>query len=411
MPKLGMTMREGKVVSWSSPIGGFVAHGKPIVTIESEKAEVEIEAATSGVLRHVYVGAGETVPCGTLLAAITPTMDDPFDVEAFRREHDRPEVEPGEAPQAAPGAARSEPRRDGAPVTPAARALAKQLGVDVARVTGTGPGGRVTKEDVAAFAAGLGGDAAVVLEVLAEGQGDLVVLLPGFGSDVSMFARQVPALAAGHRVLGVNPRGIGRSAAPVEPAYVVADAATDVAELLPEPAHVVGASLGAAVALELALLHPERVRSLALVTPFLSAPPRLLAVVDSWCALASTTSPDVLARALVPWLFSTRTLGDASARERTVRGLGAMLRPAPAATLARQAAGLRAWSGTRGGELARITVPVLVLVAEDDLLTPDANAVAEAIPGTTAVLVAGTGHAALLEAPDEVNAALLRHLG
>jgi pyruvate dehydrogenase E2 component (dihydrolipoamide acetyltransferase) len=72
MPKLGMTMKEGKVVAWPVAVGGRVEKGAPVVVIESEKAEVEIEAAASGVLRHVYVEAGDTVPCGTL-SARSPT--------------------------------------------------------------------------------------------------------------------------------------------------------------------------------------------------------------------------------------------------------------------------------------------------------------------------------------------------
>ena len=85
MPKLGMTMREGRVVEWPVAPGGRVEKGRPVVVIESEKAEVEIEATATGVLRHVYVPEGETVPCGTLLAAITESADEAFDAAAFQR--------------------------------------------------------------------------------------------------------------------------------------------------------------------------------------------------------------------------------------------------------------------------------------------------------------------------------------
>src|SRR5205085_8643084 len=70
---------------------GPIAKGEVVVLIESEKAEAEVEATQSGVLRHVYVPVGETVPCGTLLAAITDSADEPFDAESFRRENDHPE--------------------------------------------------------------------------------------------------------------------------------------------------------------------------------------------------------------------------------------------------------------------------------------------------------------------------------
>ena len=80
MPRLGMTMEEGVVVEWLVSPGGLVERGAPLLVIESEKAEVEIEATISGVLRHIFVEPGETVPCGTLLAAIADSADEPFDV-------------------------------------------------------------------------------------------------------------------------------------------------------------------------------------------------------------------------------------------------------------------------------------------------------------------------------------------
>jgi 3-oxoadipate enol-lactonase len=251
----------------------------------------------------------------------------------------------------------------------------------------------------------------VSLEVPADGDGDPVLLLPGFGVDVAAFARQAPVLAERFRVRGVNPRGVGLSDAPAEDRYDVATSAADAATLIDTPAHVIGASLGAAVALELALAHPGRVRSLTLITPFVEASPRLLAVLDAWCRLARETSAETLARALLPWLFSPRFLADEAARERTARGLARIVARVPAATLERSTAGLRAWSGTRGASLARVAVPTLVLVAGDDLLTPRADAIAGAIPDATSVTVPGAGHALGLEAPDAVNEAILRHLG
>jgi pyruvate dehydrogenase E2 component (dihydrolipoamide acetyltransferase) len=407
MPKLGMTMKEGKVVAWPVAVGGRVEKGAPVVVIESEKAEVEIEAAATGVLRHVYVEAGETVPCGTLLGAIADTADEALDVAAFRRAHDHPDVDALPLPDVPPPVPPAAVRREGPPVTPAARLFAAERGIDLASVRGTGPGGRVTREDVEAAVGG-----PVRLDVPETGAGDPVVLLPGLGADVSVFARQIPELARRFRVLGVNPRGVAASEAPPQAAYEVATMAGDVAALLDGPAHVIGASLGAAVAIELALAHPDRVRTLTLVTPFVDAPARLLAVVDSWCDLAKTVPPAAVARAIVPWMFAEPTLGDASALARTLHGFAAMHRQTPPATLARQAAGLRAWSGSRRLlDLGRLGVPVLVVGGADDLLTPAAREVAAAIAGATCTIVPRAGHAVLVEAPDAVNAALALHLG
>jgi pyruvate dehydrogenase E2 component (dihydrolipoamide acetyltransferase) len=398
MPKLGMTMEEGTVVEWPIGVGEAVALGAVVLIIESEKAEVEVEAPVAGVLRHVYVEPGETVPCGTLLAAITPDAADAGAVAVV-------------PPAVGAVGARSHGR---VPVTPAARVLARRLEVDLARLAGRGPGGRIVRADVQAWAdrqARLVRVAeGVALDVVALGAGDLVVLLPGFGCDVSVFARQVPVLAERRRVLGVNPRGVAGSDAPPADVYSVGEAARDAAALLSTPAHVVGASLGSAVALEIALAAPEKVRSLTLLTPFVTADARLDAVCESWARLAAEVPPASLAGALLPWLFSSAFLADPEARGRTVRGLATTLARVPAATLGRALAGLRAWSGTRRADLARITAPTLVVVAGADLLTPDAAAVAAAIPHARCVEIAGAGHAVAIEAPDLVSEAITTHL-
>jgi pimeloyl-ACP methyl ester carboxylesterase len=415
MPKLGMTMREGRVVAWPRPVGSPVARGEIVLVIESEKAEVEIEAPVSGILRHLYVPEGDTVPSGTLLAAITATADEPFDAEAFRKEHDRPESPPLPLGPSAPAAALAPAGRPTAgAITPAARALARQLGVDPTGVPGTGPGGRVTREDVEAWAARrrdlVPVADGVALEAPTAGAGDAVLLLPGFGTDVSMFAPHIPRLAAHWTVRGINPRGVSLSDAPEGNAYDVGTAAADVAALPQQPAHVVGASLGAAIAIELALAHPEMVRSLTLITPFVEAGARLLAVIDAWCRIAAETTPETLARFLLPWMFSSGYLADAKRRERTVRGLGAAAARVPPVTLVRTAAGVRAWSGTRRHDLKRLAVPTLVVIAGDDLLTPDAGEVARAIPGVQTLVVPHAGHAVALEVPQAVSEAIEAHL-
>jgi 3-oxoadipate enol-lactonase/4-carboxymuconolactone decarboxylase len=217
-------------------------------------------------------------------------------------------------------------------------------------------------------------------------------------------------LAEDHRVRGMNPRGVGLSDAPDAPSYDVADLAADAAALIDAPTHVIGASLGAAVALELALTRPERVRSLTLITPFLEAGPRLLAVTEAWCRVAAEAGPDAVAAMLLPWLFSEDYLADERARGRTLRGLAEIAARVPATTLERNAAGLRTWSGSRADAVRDLKPPTLVLVAGGDLLTPGGEAVARAIPGARSVLVPEAGHALALEAPDRVNDAIRAHL-
>ena len=415
MPKLGMSMEQGRIVAWQVEPSGRVEKGDLLVVIESEKAENEIEATVSGYLRHIYISAGpDPIPCGSLLAAIAQSADEPFDAEAFRAEHDRAGAARNVAAATTPTAgARDRGRRPRAAITPAARGLARKLGIDPAALQGSGPGGRIVREDVEAVAERrkrlLQVAKGVSLEVRVEGHGEPLLLLPGFGCDVSIFAQQTAMLIERHRVLAVNPRGIGLSDAPEVSAYEVATLASDVAALIEAPTHVVGASLGAAVALELALHRPEKVRSLVLITPFLEATPRLLAVLDAWCRVAPAGG-DALAAMLLPWLFSDDLLGD-DARLRVVRrGLAdAAGRVAPA-TLERTAAGLRSWSGARSGEIAELAAPTLVVAGAADLLVPEAADLARRIPAADCEIVPRCGHAVSIEAPEALNTALARHL-
>jgi len=413
MPKLGMTMEEGTVVEWRAAPGGRVEKGRVVLVIESEKNEAEIEATASGFLRHVYVAPGGVAPCGALLAALTESADEAFDAAAFAA------TEAPAAPKAAPralpaAAAASAPPRAGErkAIAPAARALARKLGLDAEAVPGSGPGGRVTREDVEGFAAARARlvpvAPGVALEVLREGQGAPLLLIPGFGTDVSSFALLTPRLVERFGVLAMNPRGVGASDGPAgDVPALAADAAAVIGAAGGGPAHVVGASLGAAAALELALTRPELVRSLVLVTPFVTATPRLRAVVDAWARVAAEASPATLARFLAPLLFSEALLADEAARERTLRGLAAACARIPAATLERMGAGLAAWSGTRAKDLARVAVPTLVLAAGADLLTPDGEAIARAIPGARCTVIPGAGHALASEAAQAVADALL----
>ncbi len=432
MPRLGMTMTEGRIVAWPVSLGASVARGDVVLVIETDKAEIDVEATGSGTLAHIYVEPGATVDCGTLLAALVGPEDADLDPQAYLDQYNRQQAQSGPSPGVStrresqgkseakkPGTAQRETatRRApgaGTPVTPAARKLAKEHGIDAALVSGSGPGGRVTREDIESLIARRRDRVAVAedvaLEVAKQGAGDRVLLLPGFGSDVSAFSAQIPSLTESFEVWGVNPRGVGESDAPGDGPLSVATLASDAAALIDAPAHIVGTSLGTAVAIELALSQPEKVRSLTLLAPLLRVASRLEAVSQAWCELAVQTTPGVLATALLPWFFGSATLADARRRERMARGLATTLAQVNAESLVRSRAGMLAWSGTRESELGKIGVPTLVVTAGDDLLTPAGEKVAESIPRARLERIDGAGHAVGLEAPQEINRAILAHL-
>ena len=169
LPKLGLTMDEGRIIAWHKKEGDRVEKGEVLFEVETDKANMEIEAPASGYLRHILVPPDRMVPVATLVALVSDTADEdipdtghvagatPEVAERIPEVAERvPEVTPS-----TPSVARAVPSiapfmpTDGERVraSPAARKRAQQLGVDIATVRGTGPGGRVNIEDVEAAAA------------------------------------------------------------------------------------------------------------------------------------------------------------------------------------------------------------------------------------------------------------------
>jgi len=132
MPRLSLTMKEGTVVQWFKKKGERVEKGEPVVEVLSDKVTYEVEAPASGVVRKILAEEGVDVPVAETLAIIT-APDEPL-----------PEVEAvAEAP-----VERVEER---ILASPAAKRLAREYGVDLAQVRGTGPDGRIVEEDVRRF--------------------------------------------------------------------------------------------------------------------------------------------------------------------------------------------------------------------------------------------------------------------
>ncbi|HYB44742.1 MAG TPA: dihydrolipoamide acetyltransferase family protein [Candidatus Methylomirabilis sp.] len=180
MPKLSEAMETGKVIQWLKKEGETIKGGDLIAEIETDKANVEIEAFGSGVLRKIVVGPGGQVPVGELIAVIADPSDDLSSLPSGPPPPDRqPAAEPAPSLAAVPSAAiRSVPSMEtygappattrvvpmvsaGAPAaaaasvgrvkaSPLARKVASQSGVDLRLIQGTGPGGRIIRRDVEA---------------------------------------------------------------------------------------------------------------------------------------------------------------------------------------------------------------------------------------------------------------------
>jgi pyruvate dehydrogenase E2 component (dihydrolipoamide acetyltransferase) len=150
MPKLGMTMKEGKLSKWFKNEGEEVAKGELLFEVETEKITNQVESTASGVLFQIVVSAGQTVPVGTILAVIAEAGETPERIEGIQAGEI---VEAGASDTAAqqPSAEAEEGPPQRVSATPAAKRLAKELGVDISRVRGGGPGGKIKEEDVRKF--------------------------------------------------------------------------------------------------------------------------------------------------------------------------------------------------------------------------------------------------------------------
>jgi pyruvate/2-oxoglutarate dehydrogenase complex dihydrolipoamide acyltransferase (E2) component len=147
MPQLGESVAEGTVVEWLKQEGDRVEKDEPVLAISTEKVDAEIPAPASGVLAGVRVKAGEAAPVGFTLALIVEGFASGTGVDLGAE----PPVTVAEPPIPDASAAAPE-RREGRFYSPAVRRLAGDLGVNLDEIPGTGQGGRVTRNDVEAFA-------------------------------------------------------------------------------------------------------------------------------------------------------------------------------------------------------------------------------------------------------------------
>jgi pyruvate dehydrogenase E2 component (dihydrolipoamide acetyltransferase) len=154
MPALEMAQETGKLVSWLKEDGDTVAKGEPLLEVETDKATVEIEATTDGILAGVKARQGDVVPVGTVIAWILQPGES-LPSEASNAMTAAPSTRSSAAnSQIVVEAVKEKPAvLDGGEsirLSPKARRMAKELGVDVSSIRGTGPEGSITTEDVVA---------------------------------------------------------------------------------------------------------------------------------------------------------------------------------------------------------------------------------------------------------------------
>jgi pyruvate dehydrogenase E2 component (dihydrolipoamide acetyltransferase) len=155
-------MDEGRIVAWHKREGDPVAAGEILFEVETDKATMEVESPAAGTLRRILFPADATAPVATVIALISDTVDEDLLVDGapLASQPPKPRLRDGDPPDSggllvSPGPSAALPlagpsESDRVRSSPAARKRAQELGVDISTISGTGPGGRVTLDDVEA---------------------------------------------------------------------------------------------------------------------------------------------------------------------------------------------------------------------------------------------------------------------
>jgi len=150
MPRFGMTMKQGKLSKWFKQEGDTIQKGDPLFEVETEKITNTVQSVASGILFQIVIQVGETVPVGAVLAVVADEGETPERIEGVKV-GEVEDVEAAPAGKAAPAKTEAPAEKKYVLASPAAKRSAKELGVDLASVPGTGKEGRVTEDDVKKF--------------------------------------------------------------------------------------------------------------------------------------------------------------------------------------------------------------------------------------------------------------------
>ena len=250
--------------------------------------------------------------------------------------------------------------------------------------------------------------------VLPEDQADSLLLIMGLGANTTSWEMQIPAFSREYRTVAFDNRGSGRSDKPQSP-YTIPQMADDAAALLDHlgisSAHVFGMSMGGMVAQEMALRHPQRVRTLVLGGTMAGGPNAVMAgpqLIQQWASTALLPLEQAIENGL-RFLYSEEFI--ARNHERLVRRALdlAYLQP-PLDAVQRQVMAVLQFNTFQ--RLADVTAPTLVISGTADQIVPPENSriLAERIPGAQLIELEGAGHGFLAEKAEETNSTVLAFL-
>jgi pyruvate dehydrogenase E2 component (dihydrolipoamide acetyltransferase) len=365
MPKWGLSMKEGTVMGWLVDEGAEIGVGTPILEVETDKIANAVEAADAGILRRKVAHDGDVLPVKALLGVMGGDDVSDADIDAYVAGYVTPAGDADESAQAAPAY--------------------RFVEVDGIRVR------YARKEPAAAH------------------EGAIPALfIHGFGGDLDNWLFNLDAIADRLPVLALDLPGHGQSAATL-PGATIGALAKFVARFLDAVgvprAHLIGHSMGGAIASQVALDGPERVASLALVGSAGLGSEINAGYVEGFAAAASRRElKPVLEQLFADPQLVSRQLVDDVLKYKRLDGVAEVL-----ATLGRGLFPGGVQAERPGLSLGGIGKPVLVVWGRDDRIVPSAHA-ANAPPGATVEVLDGAGHMVQMEKAGEVNRLLLRHL-
>jgi pyruvate dehydrogenase E2 component (dihydrolipoamide acetyltransferase) len=351
MPKWGLSMTEGTVIEWLVEEGAEIESGDEVVEVESEKINNAVEAPASGVLRRQVAKEDAVVPVGGLLAVIADASVPDEEIDAYIEEFQEtfvPEEEEAGGPE---------------------------------------------PETVEA-----GGKSLQYLKV-GEGEGDPLVLLHGFGGDINIWVFNQEALAAEHTVYSLDLPGHGQSTKDVGDGDLASfvQALADFLDAMEiEKAHLVGHSMGGAVAGAFANAHPDRVSSVILISSAGLGPEINEEYIEGFIAANKRrdmrnvlkmlfADPDLVKRELVNDVLKFKRLDGV---DEALRKVADKVFP----------------DGQQADvpDLSEVSVPILVIWGSEDQIVPVSHT--ENVPSEARVeILEDTGHMPQMEAAGQVN--------
>jgi pimeloyl-ACP methyl ester carboxylesterase len=261
------------------------------------------------------------------------------------------------------------------------------------------------------------GDLNIVWDAAGPVDAEPVLMINGLGAARQAWHIQVAALSQQFRVYSYDNRDVGETGAgedPLPSGYGVGRFAADATGLVEAlgigPVHVIGASMGGAIAQELALARPDLVRSAQIVCSWPRTDPWLGELFGRWKAIFREMGPLAWAQNSWLWVFTHRWYRDPLHLESLVRDTATYPHPQTAEMFERQSDAAIAFDAL--DRLPAIRVPVLVVAGAEDIFTPPrySEQIVAAIPGARLTVLPAVGHGMFWETPEAFNATLLEFL-